>query len=246
MIQPLSAWDLLAVWEQAYAIPVAQQALLFLSAAWPDTPAAELAALSIGRRDSYLLALREQLFGPEFQGITNCPACEEQLEVAFQAADIRVDDTGHQQVGELFASVAGYQVRFRLPTTFDLLALEPGVATGEAQEELLRRCLLEVQHNEEAQTAGPLPAEVVNAIEARMAEADPQADVQIHLVCPTCAHEWQAIFDVVSFLRQEVNAWAIRTLRDVHALAMAYGWREHDILTMSAWRRQLYLQMVDG
>jgi hypothetical protein len=33
-------------------------------------------------------------------------------------------------------------------------------------------------------------------------------------------------------------------MRDVHQLASAYGWSEHDILTMSAGRRQLYLELV--
>jgi hypothetical protein len=35
-------------------------------------------------------------------------------------------------------------------------------------------------------------------------------------------------------------------LRDVHALATAYGWREADIVAMSPWRRQVYLDMVSG
>ena len=35
-----------------------------------------------------------------------------------------------------------------------------------------------------------------------------------------------------------------RLLRQVHTLAMAYGWREIDILSMSALRRQVYLEML--
>jgi hypothetical protein len=30
----------------------------------------------------------------------------------------------------------------------------------------------------------------------------------------------------------------------VHTLAQAYGWREVDILSMNAWRRQAYLEML--
>ncbi len=52
-------------------------------------------------------------------------------------------------------------------------------------------------------------------------------------------------FDIVSFLWNELNAWAIRTLREVHILASAYGWSETDILAMSPWRRQFYLEVLE-
>ena len=77
-----------------------------------------------------------------------------------------------------------------------------------------------------------------------MAQADPQADVQLALSCPACSHQWQSVFDIVSFFWSEMNAWAYRILREVHILASAYGWREADILAMSPYRRQLYLKMV--
>ena len=77
-----------------------------------------------------------------------------------------------------------------------------------------------------------------------MARADPQADVTFSITCPACGHAWQAIFDIVSFFWREVNAWSYRLLYEVHLLASAYGWREADILAMSPWRRQCYLEMT--
>lgn len=79
-----------------------------------------------------------------------------------------------------------------------------------------------------------------------MAEAEPQADVQLALACPACGHRWLATFDVVSYFWSEVNAWAYRVLGEVHTLAFAYCWREEDILAMSPWRRRVYLEMVGG
>ena len=78
----------------------------------------------------------------------------------------------------------------------------------------------------------------------QMALADPQADVQLNLSCPACNHHWQSVFDIVSFFWSEIHAWAQRTLREIHALASAYGWREADILALSPRRRQLYLEMI--
>ena len=77
-----------------------------------------------------------------------------------------------------------------------------------------------------------------------MALVDPQADVQLALSCPACGQQWRATFDVVSFLWDELDAWARRLLREVHTLASAYHWREADILAMSRWRRQYYLDLV--
>ena len=79
-----------------------------------------------------------------------------------------------------------------------------------------------------------------------MAQADPQADVQLALSCPVCGHKWQTAFDIVSFFWSEINAWAARILREVHILAWGYGWREADILALRPWRREVYLEMVSG
>ena len=45
---------------------------------------------------------------------------------------------------------------------------------------------------------------------------------------------------------REVEAEAMRLLRDVHVLARQYGWREADIIAMSPLRRQMYVEMADA
>lgn len=245
MMQSLSACDLLTVWEQGYGRTTAEKALLFLRSTWPEVPAAELAAWSVGQRDGRLLALREQLFGPTLNSVVDCSHCGERLELSFRTADVLVDGAA-DPASELSISVTGYEVRFRPPNAGDLLAIDLNVGLHRGETQLLQRCLIEVKHNDEVQSADQLPDEVVTAIARRMATADPQADVHLDLACPACEHEWRVAFDVVAFLWEELNAWAIRVLRDVHDLARAYGWCEGDILKVSPWRRQLYLQMVNG
>jgi hypothetical protein len=78
-----------------------------------------------------------------------------------------------------------------------------------------------------------------------MEMSDPQADIHIALSCPLCKSEKKIAFDISSFLWSELNAWAVRTLREVHILASAYCWRETDILAMSPWRRQFYLEVLN-
>jgi len=64
-----------------------------------------------------------------------------------------------------------------------------------------------------------------------------------HRWCPG-ADRFDAGFDIGSFLWAELDAWAARILGEVHELASVYGWSEHDILEMSAVRRQAYLHLI--
>ncbi len=247
-MRALSALELLSVWERGQAQPPAQRALTLLAAACPDSPPDALAKLSIGQRDARLLTLRERTFGPQLVSLATCPGCGERLELTFSVGDIRSPSPCQGEVGEgvvaLSLSISDYEVRFRLPNSLDLTAVADQGDVTATRRLLLEHCLLAAQHNGEETATDQLPADVIDAVVERMAQADSQADVRLALSCPACGHQWQATFDIVSFFWSELNAWAYRILREVHSLASAYGWREADILAMSPWRRQFYLEMV--
>lgn len=245
-----SASELLAVWEHARAQPIARQALILLATASLDSSGEDLAKLSIGRRDARLLALREGLFGSRLTGLVACPQCGQQLELSVEAADLRT--AVDQPVPEtLTATSEGYRAHFRLPNSEDLAALDAD--DGQERDEtttirrLLSRCLVEVRRNGRRQrfdSSRSLPAALIEVIASEMEKADPQANVQLDFQCADCGHRWLSAFDIVSFLWKEIDNWANRILREVCVLASAFGWREADILAMSAQRRQLYLQMI--
>lgn len=241
----LSVPEMLDVWERGNVQSSVHRALLLLSAACPEASADSLTKLNIGERDARLLTLREWTFGSQLIGIATCPDCRERLELTFNVADIQVTpESGTTE--ELTIKASGYDARFRLPNSLDIDAIADHNDVDVAREELLERCLLSAYHNGEEISPDHLPASLVEKIVERMAEADPGADVQLALSCPSCRHQWHATFDIVSFFWSEINAWAYHRLREVHALALAYGWRESDILTMSPWRRQFYLERVGG
>jgi len=233
-MRTLSATELLDAWERGLGQRPVERALTLLAAASPGTSPGALTGLSIGRRDAGLLAIREQTFGPSVTGLADCPNCSERIELTFDVSEIEAPAASAPN-----ESFTASGVHFRLPDSRDLLALAgcEDVAAGRAL--LLRRCVLD-------RDAESLAEEDVQAVVSAMAEADPQADVQLDLSCPACRHRWFAVFDIASFLWIEINAWAHRTLQDVHRLALAYGWREPDILALSPWRRQVYLEMADG
>ena len=109
---------------------------------------------------------------------------------------------------------------------------------------LLKRCVEVARFGAQSIDPAALPEEVVSAVGAGMAEADPQAEIKIAMTCPACSHEWAAVFDVLPYLWGEIEDWAQRLLREVHALPVAYGWGEREILAMSSLRRRMYLDMV--
>lgn len=243
-MRPLSASELLDIWEKGIGQNLVQQALMLLAAACPEIPIEKLALLSVGQRDGYLLTLREWTFGSKLVSLAICPNCSDRLELTFDVADIRV--TSEADIAEILSlQVADYAVQFRLPNSLDLIALIGQKNVNPTQQMLLNHCLLDIQVNGETATKEQLPNHILESVVARMAASDPQADVQLKLNCPQCGHQWSATFDIVTFFWHEINTWANRILQQVHTIASAYGWRESDILAMSPQRRQLYLEMIN-
>jgi hypothetical protein len=125
--------------------------------------------------------------------------------------------------------------------------VEQGHRISHAAATLLDRCVIHARHisnGGESVRASDLPAEVAQAIADRMAEADAQGEIELAVNCPACGERWQTLFDIESFFWSEIGAWARRILGEVHVLASSYGWREADIFSMSAWRRQYYLDLI--
>src|SRR5690349_20204832 len=244
----LTAAELLAAWEQGVGQPPFRRSLFLLVAALPGCSIEQLARLSIGRRDARLLDLREQTFGSRLVSVASCAACGEQLEFTFDASEIRAApaaDLTPQSPAEggagpqaLSLSLNGYDVSFRLPASTDLEAIAEITEPEAGRRVVFERCIQAATFDGKPINVSDLPADLLAAVAARMEEADPQANVQLDLTCVRCGQQWQAVFDIESFLWAELTRWAERLLLDVHLLARAYGWREADILAMSPHRRR--------
>ena len=245
-MRALSAAEFLDVWEHGLTQSPAQRALTLLALACTETSVEQLGQFSIGQRDASLLALREQTFGSQLASITICPACAEQLQFHVSTADIRPTSLKAELAAPLHLTHADYHVEFRLPTSLDLASLDPATDLETNRQHLLQRCVIASRREGMEIAAAELPAEVGTAIAQRMAAADPQADVQLALACPKCQHAWKAPLDIVSYFWTEIDAWAGRLLREIHALASAYGWREAEVLALSPWRRQVYLELIES
>jgi hypothetical protein len=248
-MQVPSTQELLAAWEHGRAVPrQTGRALALLSAACADMPPDEIARLTIGARDRLLLTLRRKMFGSRLAAVTHCPVCHASLEFEFDANDISaaLEETElPESAGRLSLSRDGYEISFRLPNSLDLLALPGNGSIEESRRRLVARMLERALHGDQEISAAELPDALIDALDQQMSLADPQGEVRLILRCAECEADWRAPFDIVSYLWSEIDAWAIRLLRNVHRLAWAYGWPETDILALSPMRRQCYLEILD-
>lgn len=235
---------MITIWETGQSQHPIDRAITLLNFAYPDKSLDELASLSIGQRDASLLTLREITLGSKMASYAECPQCAERLEFTINVADIRVTPPIPAINQEYLLTSGNLQLRFRLPNSKDLAAVVGYEDVNQARHVIGQRCVLAVHHDGVVISNKELTPDLMTVLAQQMAECDPQAEILLNLTCPACNHHWQILFDIVAFFWSEISVQAKRLLREVHTLARFYGWREADILAMSAIRRQFYLDLA--
>lgn len=241
-MQALTASEIIDVWEYGKGRRPVTIALILLAAAIPEKTWPELTALEIGERDRLLLELREKIFGPHLHGFVECPDCEESLEINLASTEIHAVWESDDVQESLRLNSQGLTLQFRMPTSEDLLRIEKIVDISEARHALALGCILQAKRKGKPVEISKLSESIIHDLSEKMVKCDPRAELLLNLTCPSCAHKWVTLFDVATFLWNEISAQAKRLFAEIHILARAYGWNESDILAMSAWRRQCYLE----
>jgi len=238
---------LLDVWDHVSPGRPVRSALALLAAVSSDDEVA-VGRLALGERDRRLLELRAYLFGTQLANVATCPRCGETVEFTCDTRNLLsgavAHGAGNQTAEAVRVAHDEHEVWFRRLTSEDLLALPEAAADPWAW--LFAHSVLRATRSDDAVEAAALPADVQEAVVGAMAAADPLADIELSLACPSCGDSWQAGLDIASYLMTEIDAWARRLLADVHTLARRYGWSEVTILGMSARRRELYLGFGDA
>lgn len=210
-------------------------------------------ALTMGEREALLLQLRRLTFGDTLDCTLRCPraACGERLDLRLSVSDLLLSSTGAPDTVagtyELACEAEGshFELVFRLPNADDLeLAARPGLDASGGALAILERCVQTARRDGVTVPAATLPAEVRTAVAAAMRAHDPQAEVQLEMSCPACGEPFSSLFDTGAYFLRELDARAVRTLRDVHTLALHYHWSEADILALPAERRAHYLGLL--
>jgi hypothetical protein len=234
--------QLLQTWERCYHARPMTRALWLASLVRTEVSADELLRLPLGERDRALLALRERLFGSRLQSVVDCIFCGERLElnVALDQLLVRTEPAAS---AESTMNLAGLRITYRAPNSMDLASIA-GATPAQREARLLEICASAVDDSGRAVSTAELSDELRAAVAEQIADCDPLANIQFHLSCAACQQSFLAPFDILAFLWAELDGFCQRLLRDIHSLAGAYGWSEGEILAMSSWRRQVYLNMV--
>ncbi len=239
----LTATRIVEIWERGQHQHPVERALTMLAPACPDLTSAELALWTIGQRDHRLMQLRRQTWGDRLEAFTRCPECDEALEIPL-SIQVLCERLPNEPAESLELISEGYKVRYRLPTSHDLVAVSGSRDMQSARNALLKRCTVNVQHPSELAVDDALPEEIAAAVTAGIADNDPAADIQLSLDCPECAARWTTRLDIAQFFWREICQAAKHLLGQVHQLASAYGWTESEVLSLGAKRRQYYLGLI--
>jgi len=230
-----SIW--LNAWERAAALPPALRAAELLR----TVASAGDEVTSLGARDARLIELRGALFGRDLSCIASCPRCGERCEWSQPLDDLHVPAPPPDATASHELASAGWQLRYRALVPDDLSCVPAGADERTALRRLLARCVIDAHCDGETRDADELPDAVIDALSTALAALDPQAAIRVALRCPACDAGWDADFDIGAFLWSELDAWAQRTLCDVHELALRYGWSESEVLALTPARRARYL-----
>lgn len=236
-MHPPTSTELLQIWENGFDQTNLEKAFHLLATACSIPDLETIAQWSIGQRDGRLFQLRAWMFGGHFTNTAHCPKCDEQVEWEMNIADFPIPDLPQEMAINTFLFESeDYQINYRLPNSQDLMMGAP--------EKILDNCLLKIQKGQAQLGYHDLPNPIKESLSLEMEKANPIAHISMLLNCPNCSHQWEVIFDIISYLWTEIDHWARLILQEVYILARAFGWTEQEILNLSARRRHFYLQML--
>jgi hypothetical protein len=138
----------------------------------------------------------------------------------------------------------GIRLRVRPLNSHDLAAILDCPDLPTAQRLLAARCIVDVLHGDAPADMADVPEQTLERVSASLEAADPDSERRIDLRCTECAEHWMVDLDIALFLWSEIQSLTRGLMHEVHELAWAYGWAEHDILAMSDARRKHYLDLV--
>lgn len=245
-MKPLATDELLELWDTTSGKSMLEKSLRLLSKVYSTDNIDQVARLSIGERDARLLEVRECLFGKTLRNKAYCQKCSETIEWESDSSTLHLQDFRENLCRKKLELVQDdYYIKFRLLNSADLSNLTSiDYLTEDSYKKAISKCILSATKDNQEYDIKNLPESVWEALNDRMSEEDPQADIRMQFVCPNCNHSWEMNFDIGSYLWSEINVWAKKILEEVYLLAGFFRWSEKDILNMSSNRRRLYIDMI--
>lgn len=235
--------EITAAEECALAGARSSDAISLLDMLIKDTPDAvlkpgEACILTAADRDRLIAAIYCDLYGNHIFTSPKCTACGELFDFDFLVTDMMrsleppTPPSSPDLKPGLFQTDSG--ITFRLPTGRDECRIE------NTQSDDLRRVLLE-----SCLSSHDLTPEVIDEIEAKMEEFAPTADFVSEETCPECGASQLLHFNLETYFLQTLRHERRGILRDIHKLALTYGWSLTEIQSLPRTQRQTLVQFAE-
>jgi hypothetical protein len=195
--------------------------------------------LCAGDRDALALHLHRLVAGPVIDAVLACPLCGELMDVELSVERLLLAPA--DRPAEETVRIGERDLVVRSPNGAELeaagrIAVDPDAAVAS----LLAACVRTLDGEPVA-----LAPEDHDAVSAALARLDPQSDLEIEVICPSCARDVSALLDPPGFLLRELDRRARSLEREIHVLALHYHWSEGDILDMPEVKRGRYLTLIE-
>jgi hypothetical protein len=230
----MNASALLSAWEKASVQVPALRAATLLSA----FDGVDAATLDIGRREHEALRLCARVAGSVLDAQAFCAQCGERMDIALP---VEAFDAAPDTCDEIES--AGWRIGLRVPHTLDV---QHALACADSDAALFARCVRFARYEGREAAAHDIPDALRERCEAQLERLAPLASAVLAVQCPACGHAAPVAFDAGAFAVERIGHWAEDELDSVVRLCSVFAWSEAQVLTMSPWRRQFYLDRAEA
>lgn len=199
--------------------------------------------MPVGLRIDLLIKLAALTDPRPFSWQLHC-VCAEENEFELTAGQIISLSRDALQAETTSVVIGQNIVIVRRPTALDQmrwLALP-----DEIESMAMLRAMLVSPSLEEMLATGHTCESIALAIEQTMETFDPLVGFQLSVLCSECGTVVDVSPDLTGAALDRLSRAQRSALEEVHRLASRYHWTENQILDLPQWRRQSYLELIEG
>ena len=199
--------------------------------------------MPIGLRIALIVRLAQLTNPGPFSWHLHC-TCNEENEFELTAAQILSLSDGILDSESTSVVIGEDTSTVRRPTAHDQMRWLS--QSDESQSKAMLRSILVSPSLEELLGKGHTLDSIAVALEGAMDSFDPLPCFQLSVGCPQCGITQEVSPDLTGAALDRLQRAQRAALEDVHRLASRYHWTEDQILGLPQWRRQSYLELIEG
>jgi hypothetical protein len=200
----------------------------------------------VGMRIEALLVVATLTDANPFSWRVRCgsASCGQESEFELSADEILSPGEGQREMETTPFTIGAVEGVLRRPTGIEQMAWLTDSA--ELQCEAMLRSILVRPPLEELLAEGESLESIALAIDEAMDSFDPLLGFHLSVVCPHCGIATDIFPDLAGVALERLSRAQHAVIENVHRLASHYHWSERQIIELPEWRRQFYLELIEG